>query len=116
MSLIFLARTGLRRRRLLLSAFRQHAIELDVQIQQLAAQVIEALLEIANVFLGRDVYEIENCLDVAIEGLLVGQELFAGAPEPGAQPVITHNLIKERRNAFLAHLTELGNQIFSVAL
>src|SRR6202035_4921729 len=78
--------------------------------------MIESLLQIAHIFLGGNVYEIEDGLNVAVEGLFVGHESLAGFAEAASQPVIAHDLAEERRDAFFTHLAELRNEIFGVAL
>src|SRR3984893_14837011 len=53
-------------------ALRQHPVELHAKIDQLAVEMVEAGLEFAHITLGRNIDEVENRLDVAVERLLVG--------------------------------------------
>src|SRR5262245_41089393 len=78
--------------------------------------MIEAHLEIAHILFGRDIHEVEHRLHVAIEGLLVLHEALACAAESATQLVVAHHLIEERRHPFFAHLAELRDQVFGVAL
>src|SRR5215831_237028 len=109
-SLFLCAELG--RRGLLLG---QHAIQLDAQIQELRAQMIEARLQLADIFLGRNINEVEHRLHVAIERGLVVHELLASTPQPAAQTLIAHRFVEHTGKALLAHLAESANDALNVA-
>ena len=93
----------------------EQPIELDAEVQQLRAEVIEPRLQVAHVFLGRDVDEVEHLLDVAVERLLVRHEALTRLAETRSHPVVRHDLVEKARDAFLAHLAELVHQVVVIA-
>ena len=89
----------------------EHAIELDAEVQQLRAQMVEPRFQVAHVALGRDIDEVEHLLDVAVERLLVRHEAFTRLAETRAHPVVRHDLVEKAGDAFFAHLAELVHQV-----
>ena len=86
---------------------RQHPVDLHAKVDQLAGQRIEPGLQLADVAFGRDVDEVENGLDVAIEDVLVGHQSFSRASQPLAHPFVGHQLAHHAPQPFLAHLAQL---------
>ena len=93
----------------------ENAIELDAEVEQLRAQMIEPRFQVAHVALRRNIDEVQHLLDVAIERRLVRHEAFAGLAETRAHPVVGHDLVEKARDAFLAHLAEPVHQVVVVA-
>src|SRR5271166_1745961 len=71
-------------------ARRQHPIDLNAKVDQLAGQRVESGLQFADVAFGRDVDEVENGLDIAIEDVLVGHQSFSRTAQPLAHPLVGH--------------------------
>src|SRR5579875_3655308 len=78
-----------------LARLAHQAVQLDVQVEQLAVEMVQARLQFADVAFGGDVDEIEQSLDAAVEAPLVVQEALAGPAQRAAQRGVVHHFAKE---------------------